>query len=104
MYQSEVGYAEIFDISDAIMKHEEEKAAAIQLRLDHLKGLSLPFANSAVLNCSIAVGGSWAERHPPICPLEMQAQIEELEARKKAESERLMKPEEKQGVVIALKL
>jgi hypothetical protein len=104
MYKNETGYAEIFDICPSIIKSQEDKAAAIQQRLDHLKRLSLPFANSAVLNCSVSVGGSWAEHHPPICPAEIMACERDLEAYKVAERVRLLQPEKKKGEVIALNI
>ena len=103
MYLNKSGYAEVFDISYSVMKGEELKAAAIQLRLEHLKALSLPFANSPVLNCSIATGGSWEEHHPPICPEELKAQMDDLEAYKAAERYKIMQPKKIQGEVIALK-
>ena len=55
MYLNKSGYAEVFDISYSVMKGEELKAAAIQLRLEHLKALSLPFAKVTMLSAPLAL-------------------------------------------------
>jgi hypothetical protein len=103
MYVSQSGYAEIFDISASIMEKESKKAAAIQQRLDHVKSLTLPFNHHEVLNCTIAVGGSWAEQHPPICPDMLKREQDDLEAYKASERVKITTPERKEGQVISLK-
>lgn len=76
----------VIEFQPFLSRKDAEQEELTRRKVEHLKNLGLCFSNSAAAHCSYVTGAGYDEKHPPVCPLEMQAYSCMFEAQKKKPS------------------